>query len=902
VTLGNVTTGTFASQNVGNGIGVATAMTIGGGDAGNYTLTQPTGITASITPYALSLTGTRVYDGTTNAIAGLFGSSGVLTGVNGETLTLSGTGTLSSKNVNAEQGFASLTGFTLTGNGSALAGNYTLTGGTDWVDITPATLAVIDTTAAGRTYDGTTAASLSGGLLAGVMGGDTVTLGNDTTGTFATPNVGNGIAVTTAMTIGGADAGNYTLTQPTGIAASITPYVLSLTGTRGYDGTTDADATLFGSGVLTGVGGETLTLSGTGTLSSQNVNAEQSFGSLSGLSLTGNGSALASNYTLTGGTDWVDITPAALAVTGTTAASRAYDGTTTASLSGATLSGVIGGDAVTLGNDGAGTFADANAGNGIGVTTTMTIGGGDASNYTLAQPTGITANITPYVLSLTGTRVYDGATDANASLFGTAGVLAGTNGETLTLSGSGTSSSKNVNAQQSLASVAGFSLTGNGSALASNYTLAGGADWVDITPATLTVAGTTGVSRAYDGTTTASLSGATLAGMMGGDAVTLGNDSTGTFATQNVANGIGVTTAMTIGGADAGNYTLTQPTGITANITPYALSLTGTRVYDGTTDANAILFGNNGVLTGLDGETLTLSGTGTLSSKNVNAEQGFASLAGFTLAGNGSALASNYRLAGGTDWVDITPATLTVTGTTAPDKVYDGTTATALSGATLAGVRGSDGVTLGNDTAGTFATQNVGNGIDVATAMTISGADADNYTLTQPTTLVADITPKPIAVTAIGTDRTYDGATADQVTLASNGIVSGDSVGFADTAATFATPTVGNDKPVTVSGISLTGPSAGNYMLTADVATTAANITPSDGAQQTAVAVTYLELSANAIATPYGMAPSDSPGELMSNRKMRHQSVERNEERRDFEPGLALRIVDGGVRMPPSAQ
>jgi hypothetical protein len=50
------------------------------------------------------------------------------------------------------------------------------------------------------------------------------------------------------------------------------------------------------------------------------------------------------------------------------------------------------------------------------------------------------------------------------------------------------------------------------------------------------------------------------------------------------------------------------------------------------------------------------------------------------------------------------------------------------------------------------------------------------------------------------------------------------------------------------------------------------------------------------------MAPSDSPGELMSNRKMRHQSVERNEERRDFEPGLALRIVDGGVRMPPSAQ
>ena len=70
--------------------------------------------------------------------------------------------------------------------------------------------------------------------------------------------------------------------------------------------------------------------------------------------------------------------------------------------------------------------------------------------------------------------------------------------------------------------------------------------------------------------------------------VTLGTDTTGTFATRNVGSNIAVTTAMTLGGADAGNYILTQPTGLTANISPYVLSLNGTRVYDGGTDARQV--------------------------------------------------------------------------------------------------------------------------------------------------------------------------------------------------------------------------------------------------------------------------------------------------------------------------
>lgn len=64
-------------------------------------------------------------------------------------------------------------------------------------------------------------------------------------------------------------------------------------------------------------------------------------------------------------------------------------------------------------------------------------------------------------------------------------------------------------------------------------------------------------------------------------------------------------------------------------------------------------------------QTLTLSGNGTLSTKNAGSQQPFApgGLVGYTLAGNGSALASNYTLAGGVDWVTITPLAITVNAT-----------------------------------------------------------------------------------------------------------------------------------------------------------------------------------------------------------------------------------------------
>lgn len=79
-----------------------------------------------------------------------------------------------------------------------------------------------------------------------------------------------------------------------------------------------------------------------------------------------------------------------LTIPNAVAQGKLYDGTTAAVIVG-TLSGVVSGDTVTL--SGTGTFANAGPGTGISVTSTSTLGGASASNYTLTQPTGLTADI-----------------------------------------------------------------------------------------------------------------------------------------------------------------------------------------------------------------------------------------------------------------------------------------------------------------------------------------------------------------------------------------------------------------------------------------------------------------------------------------------------------------------------
>jgi sialate O-acetylesterase len=108
----------------------------------------------------------------------------------------------------------------------------------------------------------------------------------------------------------------------------------------------------------------------------------------------------------------------ALAVTGATVASRSYDGTTAATLTGTiALDGVVAGDALALDNASGGSFADKHAGIAKPLATAMTISGGAVANYSLTQPT-LTGDITPRpltVAAVNSTKTYDGTTLATGT-------------------------------------------------------------------------------------------------------------------------------------------------------------------------------------------------------------------------------------------------------------------------------------------------------------------------------------------------------------------------------------------------------------------------------------------------------------------------------------------------------
>src|SRR6201999_819453 len=86
--------------------------------------------------------------------------------------------------------------------------------------ISPKCLTVAGETALNKVYDGSTSATLTGGSLDGLVAGDTVTLTEG--GTFASANVGTGISVAANDALSGASASNYSVVQPTGLAADIT--------------------------------------------------------------------------------------------------------------------------------------------------------------------------------------------------------------------------------------------------------------------------------------------------------------------------------------------------------------------------------------------------------------------------------------------------------------------------------------------------------------------------------------------------------------------------------------------------------------------------------------------------------------------------------------------------------
>jgi hypothetical protein len=128
-------------------------------------------------------------------------------------------------------------------------------------------------------------------------------------------------------------------------------------------------------------------------------------------------------------------------------------------------------------------------------------------------------------------------------------------------------------------------------------------------------------------------------------------------------------------------------------------------------------------------------------------------------------------------------------------------------------------------TAASFANKNVGTAKTVTVSgISISGADAGNYTFNTSTTATADITARTLAVAATGINKIYDTTTTATVTLHDDR-VAGDSLTASYASANFSDAAVGTGKTVTVTGISISGTDAGNYTANTSTTTTA-DITP----------------------------------------------------------------------------
>ena len=250
------------------------------------------------------------------------------------------------------------------------------------------------------------------------------------------------------------------------------------------------------------------------------------------------------------------VATAALTLSGLSASDKIYDRTTAVTITGtATFVGLKNSETFTP--SGTVTWAFVNALVAPGKTVTRT---GSytvpSANYTLAQPT-LTASISVLVLSTSGSAAvtsknYDGTTAATLTGIALVGAISPDD-----VSISGVFNNKTINAGKPVS----LSLVGVDN---TNYSWTAPTGILGtITTAPLTISNVAVANKYFDGTNTATITG-TLSGIVVGETVTL--NGTGTFASSAVANGISVTSTATLTGTDSGNYTLTQPTGLTGNI------------------------------------------------------------------------------------------------------------------------------------------------------------------------------------------------------------------------------------------------------------------------------------------------------------------------------------------------
>ncbi|MBU3551641.1 YDG domain-containing protein, partial [Polynucleobacter sp. MWH-Berg-3C6] len=579
----------------------------------------------------------------------------------------------------------------------------------------------------------------------------------------------------------------------------------------------------------------------------------------------------------------IQVTPKTLTVTNNSTPTKVYDATTNLtgiSLVGDQLSASSRTDLVAL--SGSGSYNSKVVSNTAGYTINgIVLSGADAANYVLGTSSipGTNGVITQAPITIGGltaqNKVYD--TTQAAVVIGTpssTGVL-GSDAVSVSLNNSpGATFAQSAVGSNIAVSVptGGFTLSGNDSG---NYYITGLTVPLsaNITKAPLTISGLAAQNKVYNGSTNyadiitgnANLSGVLTADQNSPTVLALsGSVTSGTFASANVANNIGVSadlSGLQLSGTSAQNYQIVGiNTPLVANITAAPVYITGglaaqNKIYDTTTAAKVNVVGAqtlSGVITGdavavsnpTSGNyanSFTFTSPNVANSISVNPVLSSNAIAGISLTG---AQATNYYIAGiavpQSLAANITPAPVYITGgLTAQNKVYDTTTAATVAAGviTLSGKLGIDNLTVASPgTSGftssfNFSQSNIGSALTVSPIIGGSGAisgislasttnSAGNYYIAgiaAPQSLAANITPAPLTISGglTAQNKVYDTNTAANITATGvqtlSGLVGSDIntnnvtiVTSGPYAGTFSAANVGNSLTVTPTTASTT--------------------------------------------------------------------------------------------------
>lgn len=564
-------------------------------------------------------------------------------------------------------------------------------------NVTQASLTVTGVVASDRAYNGTAIAGFSNnGSLLGVLSNSTSSVSDvvtlNTSGNFSSKNVGDNLAVTLSSAVGGTDAANYNVTQPTGIVANITKKTVSLSDVQTYSGSN----VLTNVAIVTGVAGETLTYSGAVANSSQV--ADNSSNYITAITLENQVGAnstsggLASNYqlpTLNLANAPVTINAAPLGIS----ANGSYSGlvlfANQASGINYTLTGLQNGELINTANL---TINNANVASANHYVSSLAVLTGNASmsNYVLNpnfNNVAGTNTTNAFTLSAANLAITANSTSTQYGLGTALGATAFTssglqNNETIggvTLESIGAANTTNVG----LYNITAANATG-GSFTASNYNIGYVNGTLNVTQAPVTLlAGN--LTRVYgDANPTTDTVALTSGTLYNGNAV--GNATVATTAISSTAAGQTVNltpSAVVFTNGSASNYNITYANGSLsinqANLTITANSTS--KIYGQTLDFTGTEFTSTALK---NSETLTganLTSAGAAATAEVNGGTNYTIAINNATGANGF-VASNYNIIYTSGDLTVNPAPLGIAAT----GTYSGTTLVTPASYTLTGL------------------------------------------------------------------------------------------------------------------------------------------------------------------------------------------------------------------------